>query len=121
GVPGTEDEVQPEEVAAVAPFDEEGTYGGLPRKRGLAALREWVDESKHTLEEWQKRVDGGIQRAIEGITPFSTLHKDVKTRADRIAELEMKLAKAEDEERELQPGSGAPGSSSNDRDRTPQA
>jgi len=98
------DDAPPEEATEVAAFDEEGTYGGLPRKqRGLAALREWVDESKHTLEEWQKRVDGGIQRAIEGISPFSLLHKDVRNLADRIADLESKLEKIEAEEGEQQP------------------
>lgn len=109
-VPGTEAE------PAVSEFDDEGTYGGIPRKqRGLAALREWVDESKHTLEEWQKRVDGGIQRAIEGISPFSMLHKDVRNLADRIADLESKLEKIEAEEGEhaqlpasTQPRNGGP-------------
>jgi polyhydroxyalkanoate synthesis repressor PhaR len=104
GLPGAEpDEVVPgtEAEPAVTEFDDEGTYGGIPRKqRGLAALREWVDESKHTLEEWQKRVDGGIQRAIEGISPFSLLHKDVRNLADRIADLESKLEKIEAEEGE---------------------
>jgi polyhydroxyalkanoate synthesis repressor PhaR len=104
GLPGAEsDEVVPgtEAEPVVTEFDDEGTYGGIPRKqRGLAALREWVDESKHTLEEWQKRVDGGIQRAIEGISPFSLLHKDVRNLADRIADLESKLEKIEAEEGE---------------------
>ena len=119
--PGADVDAPPEEAAEVAAFDEEGTYGGLPRKqRGLAALREWVDESKHTLEEWQKRVDGGIQRAIEGITPFSTLHKDVKQLADRIAELETKLTKVEAEEREHDAPAGGPDAPPRG-DRTPQA
>jgi polyhydroxyalkanoate synthesis repressor PhaR len=103
GAPGEGDEVVPgtEAEPTVSEFDDEGTYGGIPRKqRGLAALREWVDESKHTLEEWQKRVDGGIQRAIEGISPFSLLHKDVRNLADRIADLESKLEKIEAEEGE---------------------
>jgi polyhydroxyalkanoate synthesis repressor PhaR len=103
GALGDADEVVPgtEAEPAVTEFDDEGTYGGIPRKqRGLAALREWVDESKHTLEEWQKRVDGGIQRAIEGISPFSLLHKDVRNLADRIADLESKLEKIEAEEGE---------------------
>ena len=120
GVPGEEVEAT-EAAPEVVEFDDDSTYGGIPRKqRGLAALREWVDESKHTLEEWQKRVDGGIQRAIEGITPFSTLHKDVKQLADRIAELETKLSKAEAEERDHDaPGAGPDAPPRGDR--TPQA
>src|SRR3984885_10422113 len=36
-------------------------------KRSLAVLREWVDQSKHRLDEWQRQVDGKIRGAIEGI------------------------------------------------------
>src|SRR5665647_2375277 len=35
-----------------APVDE-----AMVKKRSLASLREWVDHSKHRLEEWQKQVD----------------------------------------------------------------
>jgi polyhydroxyalkanoate synthesis repressor PhaR len=98
-----------EPAAEVLGFDDDATYGGLPRRqRGITALREWVDESKHTLEDWQKRVDGGIQRAIEGISPFSALHKDVRLLADRIAELEDKLQKLEAEESETQQQAALP-------------
>src|SRR6476659_7070830 len=37
------------------------------KKRSLASLREWVDHSKHRLEEWQKQVDGKIRGAVETI------------------------------------------------------
>lgn len=80
-------------------LDDTATYGGSPRKReGLIALREWVDQSKVALDDWQKRVDGRIRSAIEGISPFAGLHKDVKALADRIAELETKLGELEDDE-----------------------
>src|SRR5262245_25741302 len=86
--------------AVEVPFDEDdATYAGTQRsRRGIVALREWVEESKHTLEEWQRRVDGQIRSAIEGISPFSGLHKDVKQLAERIAEPEAKLSKLEAEE-----------------------
>jgi polyhydroxyalkanoate synthesis repressor PhaR len=80
-------------------LDDTATYGGNPKRReGLIALREWVDQSKLALDDWQKRVDGRIRTAIEGITPFAGLHKDVRALADRIAELETKLGELEDEE-----------------------
>jgi polyhydroxyalkanoate synthesis repressor PhaR len=78
--------------------DDTATYAGSPRKQGIVALREWVEQSKSTLDEWQKRIDGRVRSVVEGITPFSGLHKDVKHLADRIAELEAKLEKMEDEE-----------------------
>jgi polyhydroxyalkanoate synthesis repressor PhaR len=68
-------------------------------KRSVAALREWVDQSKHRLDEWQRQVDGKIRGAIEGIqhsiNPWAGVNKDVKALADRIAELESKLRELE--------------------------
>jgi polyhydroxyalkanoate synthesis regulator phasin len=72
------------------------------KKRSLAALREWVDHSKHRLEEWQKQVDGKIRSTIEGIqhsiNPWAGVQKDVKTLAERIAELEAELHELEQHE-----------------------
>jgi polyhydroxyalkanoate synthesis repressor PhaR len=65
------------------------------KKKSLAALREWVDQSKHRLEEWQKQVDSKVKETLEtvqhAINPWSAVNKDVKQLADRIAELEAKL------------------------------
>ncbi len=73
------------------------------KKRSLAVLREWVDHSKHRLDEWQKQVDGKIRGAIEGIqhsiNPWAGVQKDVRTLADRIAELESKLSELEQHEK----------------------
>ncbi len=64
----------------------------MVKKRSLQSLREWVDHSKARLEEWQKQVDTKIRTTIEGISPFASVNKDVRALADRIAELEAKLA-----------------------------
>ena len=65
------------------------------KKRSLASLREWVDQSKHRLDEWQTHVDTRIRTTIDGIsqtiTPWASVNKDVRALADRIAELEAKL------------------------------
>jgi polyhydroxyalkanoate synthesis repressor PhaR len=72
------------------------------KKKSLAALREWVDHSKHRLEEWQKQVDSKVRGAIEdiqhAINPWAGVNKDVKHLADRIAELEAKLHELEQHE-----------------------
>ena len=74
---------------------------GLPvdeamvKKRSLASLREWVDHSKQRLDDWQKQVDTKIRGAIEGLSPFSSVNKDVRALADRIADLEAKLSDIE--------------------------
>lgn len=87
-----------DEPSSETSLDDTATYAGSPRKQGIVALREWVEQSKSTLDEWQKRVDGRIRSVVEGITPFSGLHKDVKHLADRIAELEAKLSKMSDDD-----------------------
>jgi polyhydroxyalkanoate synthesis repressor PhaR len=81
--------------------DEDGTYGGIPRKReelvALRQIRDWVQQSQKALDDWQKRVDGKIRHAVETISPFAGLQKDIKSLAERIAELEGKLSEAEHE------------------------
>lgn len=83
--------------APAGPLDE-----AADKKRSLAVLREWVDHSKHRLEDWQKEVDGKIRGTLEtlqhSINPWSGVQKDVKTLADRIAELEAKLSELEQHE-----------------------
>jgi polyhydroxyalkanoate synthesis repressor PhaR len=100
GEEGEDGELAPEEEpSGDTALDDTETYAGAARKReGTAALREWVEQSKATLDEWQRRVDGRIRSAIEGISPFAGLHKDVKHLADRLADLETKLHKLEEEE-----------------------
>lgn len=89
---GDEEEKDPV-LDAAAPGSEADE--AMVKKRSLASLREWVDHSKHRLEEWQKQVDTRIRTTIEGISPFHSVNKDVRALADRIAELEAKLADLE--------------------------
>ncbi|MDX2088336.1 MAG: polyhydroxyalkanoate synthesis regulator DNA-binding domain-containing protein [Kofleriaceae bacterium] len=86
-----EEETPPADAASADPAADEA----MVKKRSLASLREWVDHSKHRLEEWQKQVDTRIRTTIEGISPFHSVNKDVRALADRIAELESKLADLE--------------------------
>jgi polyhydroxyalkanoate synthesis repressor PhaR len=86
-------------VAADDPTDEAGE-----KKKNLAALREWIDHSKHRLEEWQKQVDTKVRGTIENIqhavNPWAGVNKDVKALSERIAELEAKLREVEAHEKE---------------------
>lgn len=92
------DVVAAPEVSAPAPeVTEEPHDESHAKKLSVVALRRWVDDSKMTLEEWQKRVDDKIRSAIEGISPFAGVNKDVKVLSERIAELEAKLAELEKE------------------------
>ena len=69
----------------------------MVKKRSMASLREWIESSKHRLDEWQKQVDTKIRSTIDGIsqavTPWSSVNKDVRALADRIGELEAHEAK----------------------------
>ncbi|HWN70219.1 MAG TPA: polyhydroxyalkanoate synthesis regulator DNA-binding domain-containing protein [Haliangium sp.] len=63
-------------------------------REGLAALRElreWVEHSQRTIDEWHRRVDDRIRHMVEGISPFAGVQKDVKALAERMAALETKL------------------------------
>ncbi|MDB4960920.1 MAG: accumulation regulator DNA-binding protein [Myxococcales bacterium] len=79
----------------------------MVKKRSLASLREWVESSKTRLDDWQKQVDGKIRTAIEGISPFASVNKDVRALADRIAELESKLSELETSEAKAAAGEQA--------------
>ena len=86
-----------ESTDAVA--DDDPTDEASQKKKSVAALREWIDHSKHRLEDWQKQVDTKVRGAIEdiqhAINPWASVNKDVKHLADRIAELEAKLHELE--------------------------
>ncbi len=90
-----------EGVATASPPAADGApeSEAIVQKRSLQSLREWVDHSKHRLEEWQKQVDSKIRTTIDGIsqavTPWSSVNKDVASLADRISELEAKLRELE--------------------------
>ena len=95
----TEDEAVDEESS--------GTELAASDKSPLAIreFREFVQNSQRTIDEWQKRIDDRIRNVVEGITPFKGLHNDVRTLADRIAELEAKLAMVVEEEEGLEASS----------------
>jgi polyhydroxyalkanoate synthesis repressor PhaR len=94
------DEEPPPPPSDDAPHD--ATDEAMVKKRSLQSLREWIDHSKHRLEDWQKQVDTKIRTTIDGIsqavTPWASVNKDVRALADRIAELEAKLADLEQHE-----------------------
>jgi len=107
------DDTPPEEdappEAADAGADAGSTDEAMVKKRSLQSLREWIDHSKHRLEEWQKQVDTKIRTTIDeisqAVTPWSSVNKDVRALADRIAELESKLADLEQHEAKSNGGS----------------
>src|SRR5512142_1488911 len=57
--------------------------------------KEMVAASQEAVVQFQKRVDDRVRTAIEGMTSFSDLRRDVTSLSDRIAELERKLDEIE--------------------------
>jgi polyhydroxyalkanoate synthesis repressor PhaR len=103
-LPGKRGEHHDEANTPEPPADDgHGDDEAAAKKRSLAALREWVDQSKHRLDEWQRQVDGKIRGAVEtvqhAINPWAGVQKDVRSLADRIAELESKLSELEQHEK----------------------
>jgi len=98
-----------DETVEAAPATGEPADEALVKKRSLASLREWIEHSKHRLDEWQKQVDSKVRGALESvshtITPWTAVNKDVRALADRIAELESKLHELEVHENGEKPSS----------------
>jgi polyhydroxyalkanoate synthesis repressor PhaR len=100
-LPGKRKDDPPDEADSPGEQSESTDENAL-KKRSLDSLREWVDHSKHRLDEWQKQVDTKIRTTIDGLsqtlTPWGSVNKDVRALADRIAELEAKLHEIEGHE-----------------------
>jgi polyhydroxyalkanoate synthesis repressor PhaR len=63
--------------------------------RNLREFREFLSHSQRAIDEWQRKMDGRIRNMVEGISPFSSLQKDIGALSARIAQLEQKLTQLE--------------------------
>lgn len=55
-------------------------------------LSEIVESSKHTLDQWQHNVDERVRAIVPGLGAFSDLQAEVKRLAQRVDDLEARLA-----------------------------
>jgi polyhydroxyalkanoate synthesis repressor PhaR len=58
-------------------------------------VREFLERSQQTFDEWQKRVDERIRHAVEAVSPLAGLEKDVRALAQRLTEIEKRLDEKE--------------------------
>jgi polyhydroxyalkanoate synthesis repressor PhaR len=72
------------EVVEEPPADETAAAGGNP-------IREFLERSQQTFDEWQKRVDERIRHTVEGLSPLAGVEKEIRGLIARVAELEKKL------------------------------
>jgi polyhydroxyalkanoate synthesis repressor PhaR len=91
-----EEGLEPE--AGAAPADEAAAEKS--RTDATAAVREFLESSQKTFDEWQKRVDERIRHAVDAVSPFSSLQKEVQTLAARLVELEQRLEALASQDRE---------------------
>ncbi|HEY8145353.1 MAG TPA: polyhydroxyalkanoate synthesis regulator DNA-binding domain-containing protein [Kofleriaceae bacterium] len=79
---------------------DEATGGSRVREglRNLREFREFLTSSQKAIDDWQRKVDGRIRHMFEGMSPFSTLQKDIGALSSRIAQLEAKLSQLVHEE-----------------------
>ncbi len=70
--------------------DEHMTYGGTP-DGGSHPIREFLERSQQTFDEWQKKVDERIRSTVEALSPLSGIEKEVRALAQRLADLEKRL------------------------------
>jgi polyhydroxyalkanoate synthesis repressor PhaR len=69
------------------------TYGGIPE--GSHPIREFLERSQQTFEEWQKKVDERVRATVEALSPLSGLEKELKSLSQRLADLEKRLEERE--------------------------
>jgi len=62
----------------------EESTGGHP-------IREFLERSQQTFDDWQKKVDERIRSTMDSLSPLSGIEKEVRALAQRLADLEKRL------------------------------
>jgi polyhydroxyalkanoate synthesis repressor PhaR len=68
------------------PPDEASAAGGSTNP-----IREFLERSQQTFDEWQKRVDERIRHTVESLSPLAGVEKEMRALVQRVSELEKKL------------------------------
>ncbi len=84
-------------------FKRDGVDGGVGDSPGEDApasgsghpIREFLERSQQTFDEWQKKVDERIRSTVESLSPLSGLEKEVRALSQRLADLEKRLEERE--------------------------
>ncbi len=81
------DSLEPETLESLSAADRE--LRRATNEQG--PVRELIDRSQQTLEEWQRRVDDRIRQIVDHLSPFAALEKEVERLSLRVAAIEKKL------------------------------
>jgi polyhydroxyalkanoate synthesis repressor PhaR len=73
--------------------------GELPPdpEKHASSIKEFLERSQATFDDWQKKVDERIRHTVEAINPMAALEKEVKTLRERLADLEKRLGESSDQ------------------------
>jgi polyhydroxyalkanoate synthesis repressor PhaR len=74
-------------------FKREGGENGemSAEQSGGHPIREFLERSQQTFDDWQKKVDERIRSTMDSLSPLSGLEKEVRALTQRLADLEKRL------------------------------
>jgi polyhydroxyalkanoate synthesis repressor PhaR len=85
-----------EPAASLAPSVNGAEASSLgPSNLVHTAVREFLERSQQTFDEWQKRVDERVHKVVEALAPWTVLQKDLKELQERLSDLEKRLSDQE--------------------------
>jgi polyhydroxyalkanoate synthesis repressor PhaR len=58
-------------------------------------IREFLERSQQTFDEWQKKVDERIRHTVESISPLAGLEKEIRALQQRLQDIEKRLDEKE--------------------------
>lgn len=90
-----------ERVRGIFKRENEGEGGEAPAEEPNAApsaphpVREFLERSQQTFDEWQKKVDERIRATFDALSPLSGLEKEMRALVQRVEDLEKRLTDRE--------------------------
>ena len=73
----------------------EGTPTEAAAPAGPHPVREFLERSQQTFDEWQKKVDERIRSTFDALSPLSGLEKEMRALLQRVEDLEKRLTERE--------------------------
>ena len=83
-----------EKVMAVLRRDGEKMEALPSESENHRFLREFLDRSHETFDEWQKRVDDRVRHTIESLHPLAAIEKELRRLRSKVEELEKEIGQS---------------------------
>src|SRR5262249_50403467 len=59
-----------------------------PEAPSPGAIRDFLERSQQTFDDWQKKLDERVRHTVEALSPLAGLEKEVRSLSQRLAEIE---------------------------------